>query len=160
MHGCTGQGIVLGFACAFPFRDCARLCLCIPFQGLCSLRCAFPSRSPRGPLQKWEDVSHKHASLSLHGFLRAKALGIPARLRRGVANRHKRKSTQVNLVLFFVPVCGEIGIRTLVTVTRQPALQTGALDHSAISPKRYKCRCKICSKRHVTGCEYSKIFFS
>ena len=62
--------------------------------------------------------------------------------------------------LHLLNFCGEIGIRTLVTVTRQPALQTGALDHSAISPKRYKCRCKICSKRHVTGCEYSKIFFS
>ena len=52
----------------------------------------------------------------------------------GAVQSVNKKRAQASLARFLFPSCGEIGIRTLVTVTRQPALQTGALDHSAISP--------------------------
>ena len=60
------SGIVLGFACAFPFRDCARCAvhslsgivlaaLRIPFQGLCSASPAHSHLARReGPCKNWK----------------------------------------------------------------------------------------------------------
>jgi hypothetical protein len=44
-------------------------------------------------------------------------------------------SRAVEKVIFLMEIGGEIGIRTLGTVTGTPHFECGAFDHSAISPQ-------------------------
>ena len=84
-----------------------------------------PGCSPQRPLQEWDDGSHGIP----RGVFSVDTRHLESLLSKWRA--HTEKAGFCRLPSFY---CGEIGIRTLVTVTRQPALQTGALDHSAISP--------------------------
>ena len=126
MHGCTGQGMVLGFACAFPFRDCAR-CAAHSLSGIVLAALRIPISLAARALAK---IGRCKPQACLWQIFLCEPATRKTSFPDGGYTQKKPAVAGLHLLYF----CGEIGIRTLVTVTRQPALQTGALDHSAISP--------------------------